>query len=209
MKKFLLGNKIGMTSLWDENNNRVPVTVLEVGPCHVVQKKRLEKDAYNAIQIGYKTYRKEKNMTKADKGHQKTVYQKTQCYFTHLKEIRDFNENLNEGDKIDCSIFKVGEKVVVSSISKGKGFQGVVKRYGFRGGRKTHGSHFHRAPGAISAGTYPGRVLKGKKMPGRMGNKRAATKNLEIIKILIEENLVFIKGSVPGPKKALVGMYIK
>ena len=209
MKKFLLGNKVGMTSFWDKNTDQIPVTVLEMGPCYVVQKKQPQKEGYSAVQIGYKKVKKEKNMTKAEKGHQKKTYEQEKCYFSHLKEIRDYSVDSTEGDKIECSIFEVGGKVVVSSISKGKGFQGVVKRYNFRGGKKTHGSHFHRAPGAISAGTYPGRVVKGKKMPGKMGNKRISMLNLEIVKILNKENLIFVKGSVPGPNGILVDMYIK
>ena len=207
MKKGILGTKVGMTQIWTDQGERLSVTVVKAGPCSVVQVKSTEKEGYQAVQIACNPS-SEKHLSKAEKGHQKAVNEKSGVYFRDLVELRDYPEEAAVGDQIKCDSFKAGEKICVSGIAKGKGFQGVVKRYNFHGGRKTHGSHFHRAPGAIGAGTDPGRVNKGKKMPGRTGGKKVTTKNLEIARVVPEENLVLIKGAVPGVKGASLFLYV-
>ncbi|MDH5720353.1 MAG: 50S ribosomal protein L3 [Spirochaetia bacterium] len=207
MAKGLLGEKIGMTQVF-ESNALLPVTALALGPCYVTQVKNVEKDGYSAVQIAYKEKRK-KLFSKPQAAHQKKALGEKDVCYRYLKEIRDFSEDKKAGDIISCEIFSQGEKVVVQSVSKGKGFQGVVKRYNFGGGRETHGSTFHRSTGAIGAGTYPGEVKKGKKMPGRMGGKKTAIKNVEIVKIVPEENIILVKGSIPGHPGSLVYLYTK
>jgi len=206
MAKALLGKKIGMMHVWNDAGKQLPVTVVEAGPCSVLQIKNAEKEGYNSIQIGFEEL-KEKHADKATQGHQSNSKEKTGSYYRHLIEVRDYPESVNVGDTLSCALFEKGESVYVSGTGKGKGFQGVVKRYGFHGGRKTHGSTFHRSTGAISAGTYPGRVNKGKKMPGRMGGKTVTIKNVDIVDILPEKNLILLKGTVPGPKGSLVKIY--
>ena len=207
MGKGLLGEKIGMTQVF-ENNALLPVTAVALGPCYVTQVKNAEKDGYSAIQISYKEKRK-KLFSKPEIGHQKKTLGEKETCLRHAKEIRDFAEEKKPGDVLNCELFQPGEKVTVQSVSKGKGFQGVVKRYNFRGGRETHGSTFHRSPGAIGAGTYPGEVKKGKKMPGRMGGKKISVRNVEIVKVLPAENMVLVKGSIPGHAGSLVYLYSK
>ena len=148
-------------------------------------------------------------MSKADKGHQKHSFNKTKKYMNKLVEIRDFPEEKEVGSLIDCGIFSPGEKVFVSGTGKGKGFQGVVKKHGMHGGRKTHGSHFHRSPGSIGACAFPGEVEKGKKMPGRMGGKRVNVKNIQIVDVNSDENLMYLKGSLPGNKNTYLHIYQK
>ena len=208
MKKGILGKKMGMTQVWTEGGRSEIVTAIQAGPCTITQIKTQENDGYTAIQIGFDEVR-EKTLSKADKGHQKGSFEKTNKYYRNLKEIRDFEGEAQVGDVISCDLFVSGENVMVSATTKGKGFQGVVKRYGFHGGRATHGSHFHRAPGSVGAGTYPGRVGKGKKMPGRMGGKTFTAMNLEVIKIIPEDNLVLVRGSVPGRNGSPVFIYQK
>jgi large subunit ribosomal protein L3 len=189
--KFILGRKLKMTQIFDEKGFLIPVTLVEAGPCVVTQIKTKEKDGYEAIQIGYLTPKKIK----------KTQMKKP---FRYLREFKGDISKFKVGDKIDVSIFKEKDKVSVSGTSKGKGFAGVVKRWGFAGRPKTRGvKHEERTLGSIGASTPP-RVIKGKKMPGRMGGERITVKNLEIIKIDPEKNLLAIKGAVPGRKGTLL-----
>jgi large subunit ribosomal protein L3 len=196
--KFILGRKIGMTQIFDKEGNQIPVTLVEAGPCKILQIKTKEKDGYTAIQVGFLP--KKKNIKKTEKGKE----------FHYIKEARVENvENYKVGQEIDVSIFKEGEKVKVSGISKGKGFAGVVKRWGFAGRPKTHGTkHELRAPGSIGSATPP-RVVKGRKMAGRAGGERVTIKNLEIVKVDKENNLLAIKGALPGAKGSLVEIYSK
>lgn len=192
-----------MTRIFDESGNSIPVTVVEAGPCYVTQVKSVEKDGYEAIQVGYGE-RKEKHTTKPVLGHLKKSGLKP---FRILKEMRNFQskEPLKLGDEIKVDIFNVGDKVMVTGVSKGKGFAGVVRRYGFRGGPKTHGqSDRLRAPGSLGQSSYPSRVFKGLKMGGRMGGKKVTTKGLTIVKVDVENNLLLIKGAVPGANKGIV-----
>lgn len=197
-----------MLQIWTEEGRLQTVTAVKAGPCPVVQVKQAEKDGYSAVQIAYGEA-KEKSLSKAEKGHQKAVFEKAQAYYSQLLELRDLEEEKLVGDILSCDIFAPGDRVNVRGISKGKGFQGVVKRYNFAGGRKTHGSHFHRAPGSVGAGTDPARIIKGKKMPGRMGGKSFTAQNLEVVKIVPEENILLLKGSVPGNKGTSVFIYQK
>ncbi len=201
----LLGKKIGMTSIYDASGKIVPCTVLEAGPCVVTQVKTVEKDGYSAIQLGYDE-KKEKRTTKALKGHfakAGTTPKKLLREFTRFEE----GHKKQYGEILDVTVFEEGEFVDVIGISKGKGFQGVVKRHGFGGvGDSTHGQHNRlRAPGSLGASSYPSRVLKGMRMAGQTGNKQVKMINLQIMKIVKEKNLVLVKGSVPGPN----GSYIK
>ena len=201
----LIGKKIGMTSIYDASGKIVPCTVLEAGPCVVTQVKTVEKDGYNAIQLGYDE-KKEKRTTKALKGHfakAGTTPKKLLREFTRFEE----GHKKQYGEILDVTVFEEGEFVDVIGISKGKGFQGVVKRHGFGGvGDSTHGQHNRlRAPGSLGASSYPSRVLKGMRMAGQTGCKQVKMINLQIMKIVKEKNLVLVKGSVPGPN----GSYIK
>ena len=192
----LLGKKIGMTSIYNDAGKNVACTVVEVGPCFVTQVKTEEKDGYSAIQIGFREA-KDKNTTKPLKGHFSKAGVKP---LKHLKEFRDFNEEYKLGDQLDVTFFSEGELVEVTGKSKGKGFQGVVKRHGFGGvGQATHGQHNRlRAPGSIGAGSTPSRVFKGMKMAGRMGNDNKKVFNLKVLKIYPEKNIMLVGGSVPG-----------
>ena len=201
----LLGKKIGMTSIYDASGKSVPCTVIEAGPCVVTQVKTVEKDGYSAIQLGYDE-KKEKNTTKPLKGHfakAGTTPKRIVREFTRFEE----GSKKSFGEVLDVSVFTEGEFVDVSGISKGKGFQGVVKRHGFRGvGDATHGQHNRlRAPGSMGASSYPSRVFKGMRMAGQMGNVKVKVTNLQIIKIVQEKNLLLVKGSVPGSN----GSYLK
>ncbi len=202
MIQGILGKKLGMTQVFVADGSRVPVTVVEAGPCTVVQKKTESTDGYNALQVGFsakKTHRTNKPMM----GHFKKA---DQGAFAVLKELSADNvDDYNVGDQITCdSVFKAGDVVDVTGTSKGKGFQGVVKRWGFAGGRASHGSKFHRAPGAIGMSAWPARVLKGKKMPGQMGNARVTQQGLEIVEVRADENLILVKGAIPGPNQGMV-----
>jgi large subunit ribosomal protein L3 len=200
----LLGKKIGMTQLFDESGKVVPVTVIEAGPCPVVQRKTAASDGYEAIQIGFRPELKEKKVTKPLKGHfekAKVAPQK------HLREFRLGAAGPSEyavGQLLTVALFEVGEKVRVTGTSKGKGFQGGVKRWGYLGGPETHGSMFHRAPGSIGASSYPSRVFKGHHMPGRMGGASTTVKALRVVKIIPEQNLLLVRGAVPGPAGSLL-----
>ncbi|MFC1701007.1 50S ribosomal protein L3 [Patescibacteria group bacterium] len=192
MMKFILGKKLGMSQIFDKDNKVIPVTLIEAGPCLVVQIKTDEKDGYKAVQVGFEEI-VERKVKKPQKGHFKKVGEK---YFRYLKEFE--SDNLKIGDVIDVSIFEDGDKVQIAGFSKGKGFQGVVKRHGFHGGPASHGmKHTLRAPGSIGS-AFPERVFKGKKMAGRMGNERITTRGLKIIHVDKENNLLAIKGAVPG-----------
>ena len=202
MIQEILGKKLGMTQVFASDGRRVPVTVVEAGPCTVLQKKTASADGYNALQLGFSA-KKTHRTTKPMMGHFKKA---DQGAFTHLRELGAENvDDYQVGDQITCgAVFKPGDVIDVSGTSKGKGFQGVVKRWGFSGGRATHGSKFHRAPGSIGMSAWPARVLKGKKMPGQMGNVRVTQQGLEIVEVRPEQNLVLIKGAVPGPNHGLV-----
>ena len=194
----LIGKKIGMTSIYDASGKVVPCTVLEAGPCVVTQVKTVEKDGYSAIQLGYDE-KKEKNTTKPLKGHfakAGTTPKKILHEFTRFEE----GHKKSFGEVLDVTVFEEGEFVDVSGTSKGKGFQGVVKRHGFRGvGDATHGQHNRlRAPGSMGASSYPSRVFKGMRMAGQMGNAKVKVINIQILKIVKEKNLLVVKGSVPG-----------
>jgi len=197
----IIGKKIGMTSIYSAEGKATPCTVIEAGPCVVTQVKTQDRDGYEAIQLGFGE-RKEKNTPNALKGHFKKANTTPK---SKLVEFKGF-DNLNLGDVVNVEIFEEGEYVNVVGTSKGKGFQGVVKRHNFGGvGQATHGQHNRlRAPGSIGACSYPARVFKGMRMAGQMGNKRVQVENLEILKVLTERNLVLVKGSIPGPKGSTV-----
>ncbi len=193
--KFILGLKLGMTQIFDEKGNRIPVTLIEAGPCQTAQIKTKEKDGYEAIQIGFQKLKEQKVKKPQEKKP-----------FKYLREFRgdiDISKYKLE-DKIDISIFQEGEIIKISGTSKGKGFAGVVKKWGFRGRPATHGTkHEERTPGSVGS-RFPQRVIKGRKMPGRMGFKRVTIKSLEIIKINPEKNLLAVKGAIPGRKGTLL-----
>jgi|SRR5690554_2263746 len=192
----LIGKKIGMTSTYDADGKNIPCTIVEAGPCVVTQVKTEAKDGYKAIQLGFGE-RKEKNTPAPLKGHfkkAKTTPKK------RLAEFTGYDQEYALGDELNVGIFIEGEYISVSGTSKGKGFQGAVKRHGFSGAERTHGQGGQlRASGSIGAASTPGRIFKGKKMPGQMGNERVTIENLEVIKVLPEQSLLVIKGSVPGP----------
>ena len=201
MKKAILATKIGMTQIFDENGVFVPVTVLQAGPCSVVQVKTVENDGYNAIQVGFGDIR-ETLVNKSLKGHFAKAGVANKRF---LKEFRfDNASEYAVGQEIKADIFAAGDKVDAIGTSKGKGFQGAIKRFGLHRGPMKHGSKYHRHAGSNGAATSPGRVFKGKHMPGQTGNVRVTVQNLEIVKIDAEQNLILVKGAVPGPKKALV-----
>ena len=198
----LIGKKIGMTSLYDDEGNNLACTVIEAGPCIVTQVKNKDKDGYDSVQLGFLD-KKEKNYTKSEIGHFKNA--KTDPK-QNICEFKNFKNELNIGDVVSVDHFIEGEFVDVSGISKGKGFQGVVKRHGFAGvGQSTHGQHNRlRAPGSIGAASYPARVFKGMRMAGQMGNEKVTVQNLKVIKIVPEKNLLLLKGCVPGHKNSII-----
>ncbi len=201
MEKGIIGRKIGMTQLFAEDGSVVPVTVLEVGPCAVVQKKTVENDGYAAVQLGFEDIR-EKLVVKPVKGH----FNKAQvAYKRVLREFKlDNGDALNVGDIIKADVFVAGDKVDVTGISKGKGFQGTIKRHGYHTGPMAHGSGYHRHQGSMGANTDPSRVMKGKGMPGHMGSEQVTVQNLNVVKVDAENNLIAIKGAVPGPNGGLI-----
>ncbi|MCY7361254.1 MAG: 50S ribosomal protein L3 [Ignavibacteria bacterium] len=201
----ILGKKIGMTTIFEKNGNAVPCTVIEAGPCFITQIKTKDSDGYESVQLGFEE-KKEKNTTKPLIGKFKKIKVPV---LRHLKEIRDFpTAELKEGGQILVDIFKEGDMVKVTGVSKGKGFQGVVKRHGFAGGQRTHGqSDRERAPGSIGGSSYPSRVFKGQRMAGRMGGDRISVRNMRVVKIFLDSNLILIKGAVPGTKTGLVEIY--
>jgi large subunit ribosomal protein L3 len=198
----LIGKKIGMTSLYDEKGNNLACTIIEAGPCVVTQIKNEEKDGYNSVQLGFLD-KKERNINKAEAGHFKNAKTAPK---SNLFEFKNFENELSVGDVLNVDHFIEGEFVDISGTSKGKGFQGVVKRHGFAGvGQSTHGQHNRlRAPGSIGAASYPARVFKGMKMAGQMGNEKVTIQNLKVIKVVPEKNLLVIKGCVPGHKNSIV-----
>ena len=198
MIEGIIGRKMGMTQALGENGSLGPVTAIEAGPCVVTQVKRVEKDGYDAIQLGFL---EAKRLNSPEKGHLKKVGM--------LKYLREFEvpdiDAVEVGQRVDASIFKPGDLVDVTGVSKGKGFAGVVKRHHFAGGPKTHGqSDRHRAPGSIGATTSPGRVLKGRKMAGHMGNERVTVRKLRVVQADAERNLLLVRGAVPGARMGLV-----
>ena len=201
MKKGIIGRKIGMTQIFDEKGNVIPVTVIEAGPCVVAQVKTVETDGYNAVQLGFGDV-KDKHINKPEAGHfakAKLANKK------HLREFRLENvENYKVGDEIKADVFEAGEKIDVQGTTKGKGFQGVIKRHGQHRGPMGHGSMYHRRPGSMGSTSTPGRVFKGKKLPGHMGVQKITIQNLEIIKVDMDKNVLLVKGSVPGPKGAIL-----
>lgn len=206
MQKGLLGKKIGMLSIWSDAGEQIAVTAVQAGPCPVLQVKTKEKDGYSSIQIGFGDIA-EKLVTKQAKGHQKVAKEKHGKYTRESLELRDYSTDKQAGDSLTCELFEAGEKIFVSGTSKGKGFAGVVKRYNFHGGKMSHGSKFHRQPGSIGNRKTPGEVMKGKKMPGHKGAKTATVKNVEIFRILPEQNVVLLKGAIPGHKGTTIFLY--
>lgn len=197
----LIGKKIGMTQVFSSNGELVPVTVIEAGPCTVVQKKTVDRDGYSALQLGYGEKKPEK-LNKPLRGHFKHLGGKA---FGVLREFRiDATDTYQVGDQIDVSIFKPGEKISVSGISKGKGFAGNVKRWGFNRGPMSHGSKFHRVVGSIGSSAFPSRVFKGKRMPGHLGSEKVTVKNLEVVDLRKDENILLVKGAVPGRRNCIV-----
>jgi len=197
--RSLIGKKIGTTQLFTESGDTIGVTAVEVGPCVVTQIKTVETDGYNAVQLGFGEV---KRLNSPRKGH----LDATGSLFRHLREVdADDVSEFEVGQRLDVSMFEVGQNIDAVGLSKGRGFTGVVKRHGFHGGPKTHGqSDRHRAPGSIGAGSTPGRVLKGHKMAGHMGNSRFTVRNLQVVSTDVERNLLFVKGSVPGAHNSLV-----
>ncbi|NIM14758.1 MAG: 50S ribosomal protein L3 [Candidatus Aminicenantes bacterium] len=195
MIQGLIGKKIGMTQMFDDDGQVVPVTVIKAGPCLIVQKKIKEKDPWMKVQLGLVEDRKVKRVNKPLRGH----FEKASVPPTRImKEFLIDEDNVNIGDSVKVDIFQENEAVSVSGITKGKGFQGVVKRWNFAGGRATHGSMFHRRPGSTGMCAFPGKIIKGKKMPGQMGGKRKTVKGLQVVKVDVDKNLLVVKGAVPG-----------
>ena len=201
MKKGIIGRKIGMTQIFDEKGNVIPVTVIEAGPCVVAQVKTVETDGYNAVQLGFGDV-KDKHINKPEAGHfakAKLANKK------HLREFRlDSIEGIKVGDEVKADVFEAGEKIDVQGTSKGKGFQGVIKRHGQHRGPMGHGSMYHRRPGSMGSTSTPGRVFKGKKLPGHMGRVTVTIQNLDVVRVDMDKNVILVKGSVPGAKGAIL-----
>jgi large subunit ribosomal protein L3 len=195
----ILGKKIGMTQVFDEEGNVVPVTLVQAGPCQVVQVRTADRDGYEAVQLGFDEIKKLKRVNKPMMGHFK------KAGVPPYRVLREFPMSGYEvGQTVTVEVFQKGDTVHVSGISKGKGFQGIMKRHGAHGGPASHGSKFHRAPGSIGASAFPSRVWKGHPMPGRMGGERVTVKNLKVVDVKPEMNLLLIKGAIPGPKGGYV-----
>ena len=201
MKKAIIGRKVGMTQIFDEKGNVIPVTVIEAGPCSVVQVKSEETDGYNAVQLGFGSV-KERKVNKPEMGHF------TKVKVTPVKHLREFRlddiSNVKPGDEIKADIFAEGENVDIQGTTKGKGFQGVIKRHGQSRGPMGHGSMYHRRPGSMGSTSTPGRVFKGKKLPGHMGNVTVTIQNLKVVRVDMDKNVILVKGSVPGNKGAIL-----
>ncbi|HJG95886.1 MAG TPA: 50S ribosomal protein L3 [Romboutsia timonensis] len=198
--KGILGKKLGMTQIFTEEGIVVPVTVVEAGPNVVTQVKTVEKDGYNAIQVGFEDA-KEKSLNKPQKGHLAAA----NVLKKHLKEFRvDAVEEFTVGQEIKADLFAAGEKIDVTGTSKGKGFQGPIKRHGQSRGPESHGSRYHRRPGSMGACSFPGRVFKNKKLAGHMGSVKVTVQNLEVVKVDADKNLILVKGAIPGPKGSMV-----
>lgn len=201
MQKAILARKLGMTQIFDDVGRLIPVTVVEAGPNTVIQKKTAENDGYNAVQVGFMDI-KENRANKPLKGHFTKAGISPKRY---LREFRlDNAADMNVGDEIKADVFAEGDKIDVTGISKGKGFAGTIKRWGTGRGPMTHGSRYHRGPGAMQGASNPGRVLKGKKLPGHMGRDRVTVQNLKVVKVDAEKNLILVKGGVPGAKNGLL-----
>lgn len=205
MSKALIGKKVGMTQVFNEDGTVVPVTVLQVGPCVVTDLKTEEKNGYNAVQLGFDKQMKANKINKPMAG----VFKKNGVDpYKVLKEFKVENvEEYSLGQELSASVFAEGDVIDVQGTSKGKGFQGVVKRHGFAGGPKTHGSHFHRATGAVGMCEFPGETPRGKKMPGRQGGKKVSIQRLNVVKVIPETNVILVKGAIPGHRDGIV--YIK
>ncbi len=201
MKKAIIGRKVGMTQIFDEKGNVIPVTAIEAGPCTVVQIKTVETDGYDAVKLGFGEV-KERKLNKPEKG----VFKKLKIEpKKHLREFRlDSMDGITLGAEIKADIFAAGEKVDVQGITKGKGFQGVIKRHGQHRGPMGHGSMYHRRPGSMGPTSTPGRVFKGKKLPGHMGVDTITIQNLEVVKVDLDKNVILVKGSVPGNKGSIL-----
>ncbi len=206
MSLGIIGRKVGMTQVYDEDGSIIPVTVISAGPCQILEIKTVDKDGYSALKVGYEE--KVKNISKPEKGYFEAVGKLANKKITPKKLIKEFRiddaSSYNLGDVLNVDLFASGEKVDVIGTTKGKGFQGVVKRYNFAGGRASHGSHFHRTTGSIGAHTFPAKVWKGQKMPGQTGNVRITAMNLKVFGIDNDKNLILVKGSIPGPRKGIV-----
>ncbi len=197
----IIGRKVGMTQVFDEKGECVPATVIEAGPCPVVQVKTSEKDGYAAVQLGFGTKR-EKNISKPVIGHYKKTGQSAKAM---LREFRTSDvSSYSTGQEVKVDQFEIGKRVDVVATSIGRGFQGTTKRHGFTGGKATHGVTTHRQPGSIGASAYPSRVIKGKRLPGRMGGKRVTMKNLQVVTVDAEQNLLVVRGAIPGPVRGYV-----
>jgi large subunit ribosomal protein L3 len=198
----LIGQKLGMTRVFADDGTVVPVTVIQAGPCPVVQKKTSEADGYDALQIGFGQV-PERKLTKPERGHQAKL---EKGFHRHLREVRPADmSGFEQGQDLTVEMFKVGERVKVTGTSKGRGFQGVIKRWNFSGLPASHGvEKRHRAPGSIGQCAWPSKVFKGKRMAGQMGNKNVTYINLEIIEVRPEDNVIFVRGQIPGPKRGLV-----
>ncbi|CAB1261569.1 50S ribosomal protein L3 [Clostridium sp. MT-14] len=201
MKKAILGKKLGMTQIFDESGKVIPVTVIEAGPCVVVQKKTVEKDGYNAIQVGFNDIR-EKLVNKPLRGHFAKAGVPLKRFIKEFKV--DDADKYETGQEIKVDVFVEGDKVDVSGVSKGKGFQGTIRRWNAQRGPMSHGSKFHRAVGSMGASSDPSRTFKNMKMPGHMGNKNVTVLNLQVAKVIPEKNVILIKGGIPGPNKSFV-----
>lgn len=201
MSKGLLGKKLGMTGVFTPDGEYVPVTVVQLGPCVVTQIKTQATDGYDALQLGFGE-KKAKGLNKPISGHLKKSGGGSHAL---LREFPvDNPDEYSLGQTLTADLFQIGEKVNVSGATKGRGFSGVMKRHGFAGGRKTHGSHSHRIPGSVGCSAWPSKVIKGKKLPGRYGNHKKTVKNLEVVDVRPEENLILIKGALPGHRAALI-----
>ena len=198
--KAIIGKKVGMTQIFDEKGYVIPVTVIEAGPCTVAQVKSTENDGYNAVQLGFGEV-KEKHINKPEKGH----FAKSKLSAKkHLREFRVDTADVKVGDEIKADVFAAGDKIDVQGITKGKGFQGVIKRHGQSRGPMGHGSMYHRRPGSMGSTSTPGRVFKGKKLPGHMEVETVTIQNLDVVKVDTDKNVLLVKGSVPGPKGAIL-----
>lgn len=200
MKKALLGKKLGMTQIFDKDGKVIPVTVIEAGPCTVVQVKTKDTDGYEAVQLGFGEV-KAKKVTKPTAGHFKKANVEPK---KHLREFRLEEISYNVGDELKADVFTAGESVDITGTTKGKGFQGVIKRHGQSRGPMGHGSMYHRRPGSMGPTSTPGRVFKGKKLPGHMGMVQVTIQNLEIVSVDLDKNVILVKGSVPGNKGAIL-----
>ena len=201
MKKGIIGRKVGMTQIFDEKGNVIPVTVIEAGPCVVAQVKTVETDGYDALQLGFGEI-KDKHINKPEAGHFAKAGLENK---KHLREFRlESVEGVKVGDTVKADVFEAGEKVDVQGISKGKGFQGVIKRHGQHRGPMGHGSMYHRRPGSMGSTSTPGRVFKGKKLPGHMGRVTVTIQNLDVVRVDMDKNVILLKGSVPGAKGSIL-----